>query len=329
MGPRYIGEGSYGCVVYPMIPCSGKNPDPRIAKSNAGKVYAFNDHYEKESTQYKIIERIDPNEDYFIYSHANDSCKVEYEVIPRECNNVQYNHKQMGQKEFKQAWMSYGGTRIDTYVKNQMRRNKPMNPYNFLLSLMPTLFGIELLGRKGYCHQDIKSGNILIHSTSLITRIIDYSVMIPLNRVYQVENFKRLKYSYSVYPPEYKLFMKPPDPYKSVISNIFNRNEARGNLYMKLYPEKTLRAHVDRVAKWLANPKTILDESHALLVDVYSTGMMMLDLSRYLEPIDIKGPFYKQFIALIKWMVHPDPRKRAQPSEVLQEARNILSRHKK
>lgn len=328
MGSKYVGEGSYGCVVYPMTPCIAKNPDPRIAKSNAGKIYAFNDHYEKEADKFKIIQKIDPNEDYFIYSRKDNSCKVDFAAIPRECGNVQYNHKQFGQQEFKQAWMSYGGSRIDMYVKAQMRRGTPINPYNFLLSLMPTLMGIELLASKGYCHQDIKSGNVLIHPTALITRIIDYSVMIPLDRVYQIENFKRLKYSYSAYPPEYKLFMKPADPYRSVRSNIFNRNEARGELYLKLYPEKTLHAHVDRIIKWLAKPNTILDETHAALVDVYSAGMMMLDLSRYLEPINTRGPFYKQFMALIKLMIHPDPRKRARPEEMVQEAKNILSRHK-
>ena len=93
-GGKFLGEGSYGCVVTPAIPCNKSNSisNPSLNKSlkqSVSKIIIAPTETDKdEITISNKVKRLDPNQIYFIT--FVDACYIKQIHNPYE-KNISYN----------------------------------------------------------------------------------------------------------------------------------------------------------------------------------------------------------------------------------------------
>jgi serine/threonine protein kinase len=88
-GGRFLGEGSFGCVVSPAIECGKTRKSTKKNKqtkhNDISKIIIIPDEQvENEIEVSKILKKIDSNQKYFI--HIQDNCKVK--TVPKERSNL-------------------------------------------------------------------------------------------------------------------------------------------------------------------------------------------------------------------------------------------------
>ena len=217
-GGAFMGEGTYGCVFAPSIPCKGY-----ASIGHASKVFSDNGREVKEEmASSAVLSKIDPKFQYFFYPFH--SCKTDYALIKANesqmayCNKIDKrvidvkNHASYGnlpepkddEIDFHQVLIPRGTTTIYSHVsRSQVRVTR-----QGLARLMRSAFeGVEKLIKHGMCHQDIKPLNIVIVPNDpklKFTRLIDFGLMKPFDDVYS-DNETLFNSIYAYSPPEYRL----------------------------------------------------------------------------------------------------------------------------
>jgi len=356
-----LGEGSFGCVFQPPVACKGPEiplVPARGRKSSAkkegsvGKVFFDVQDFRQEMKTSKIAAKVDPEGKTMIVPTA--SCVTTREAVLEHpagylCEKDSENIQMSPSSTLHQLLMPYGGTRLDTYVTHQI----PLMRSKELVAMMiPILEGVVKLHAAGQCHQDIKTSNILVapaaSSTSAkqgVARIIDYSLLMPLSKIYSYINRRRWRFSYFPYPPEYKMFYvlhrelgrrssktdSRTEVFSEIRRNWFSFGERRGRAYYDLFGENKIRRLVDDFYEWTAQNATTrakLETAFAPFadkLDVYSVGMIFVDLSRVLSPSDTPKNT-REMRVFLRGLSHPDPRERLGPVEALAAAQNLLKK---
>lgn len=343
-----LGEGSFGCVFRPPIKClKGEKPilDPKavsarskssIDRTEVGKVFFEHKDFTRELKTSAIAAKIDPtgtkilvpssscestrNE---VFNHpAGNSCEKQSEYFYAPLSRPVYQLK-----------MPYGGVRLDHYIAE----NK-MTPKAFLEIMLPVINGLILLDKKEYCHQDIKASNILV-APSGEGIIIDYSLLIPYNKIYDPSNHRRWRFSYYPYPPEYKIYNHIQKHLSGHVLSEVKRNwysfgDGRGKAYYALFGKKEIEDSIHDFFKYaVENGLTDADlqrtfDQFASKLDIYSVGMIFIDLNRSL---DFKGynrrsVWYRDYKKLIRSMSHPDPRERITALDAYVQMKQLLGK---
>ena len=373
-----LGEGSFGCVFQPKVACQGpEKPLLRVrgrkgaakgsAKGSAkgaaqgtvdddsvGKVFFDIQDFRQEMKTSKIAAAVDPEGKSMIVPTA--SCVTTREAVLAHpagylCEKHSENPQMSDSSTLHQLLMPHGGVRLDTYVASQVPF---MSSKELVLLMIPVLEGIVKLHAAGQCHQDIKTSNVLVAPAPAkgsakqgIARLIDYSLLMPLAKIYSYSNRRRWQFSYFPYPPEYKMFYvlhrelgrrssgssEKTDSRTEVFSEIrrnwFSFGERRGRAYYDLFGENKIRRLVDEFYEWTMNTaatRAKLETAFAPFadkLDVYSVGMIFVDLSRILSPLETPKTTRAMRIFL-RGLSHPDPRERFGPLEALAAAQSLL-----
>ena len=196
-----IGEGSYGCVFDPPMPCIESRKTRR--KNTVGKVFISEEEFESERKITKIVKDVDPNSKFTIPLY--NSCRVkdlDKDETYKKCELFRHFHGDI--KALYQLVYKNGGINI----KDLMRRTKGTIPRfkKIMRSMCNVVHGIKSLIDAGYVHQDIKPANILWQAKSNQILLIDFGIMIKANEVYKDKNKFVLRYDYPYFPPEYKRY---------------------------------------------------------------------------------------------------------------------------
>ena len=195
---KVIGEGSYGCVVQPSIPCNENDKvilNKKKSKELVSKVFEEKKNYKKElelSKKAAIIDNIGNN-----LLLPTKGCAIKNEDLERIEDKCDFDFENTD--NYYQLVMPYGGKEIKKYLQSHKSSCKEF--LQFSISLFK---GLLLLKNKKYCHQDIKVNNVLITPQKKMI-IIDYSLMKPFKDIYKEKNNIRLSKDYFLNPPEYKL----------------------------------------------------------------------------------------------------------------------------
>jgi len=387
-----IGEGSFGCVFSPPIKCTGPAralrkgapAEPASVNKNkkdlVSKVFFDKTDYSKELQTSRDVAKIDPTGDLMLLPKLR--CDTTREtVLKHPAGYLCEKHSEYPDVSLTQTLhqliMPNGGMRLDHYVaKAADGAGVGLTPKQLLAVMMPSLEGIAALVRSAMCHQDIKASNILVaparagtvyeklaadHNVGEVSRIIDYSLMIPLSDVYAAANRRRWKFSYFPYPPEYKMFnyiynaighgaagVRAAEATSSmkitasasdkdavlseVKKNWMSFGERRGKAYYKLFGSAKIREAVGDTFAWAATAgsRAKLEKMFAPLaqkLDVYSLGMVFVDVTRHvsLAGYPSNGRWMRSFRAFLRGMAHPDPRARLTAEEALVSARELMS----
>jgi serine/threonine protein kinase len=343
--PQLLGEGSYGCVFSPAIPCS--TPAQRVSRvklpkgtQTISKVFVDTAHFNKELHLAKTA--VDIDKDGRTLMLPTGYCMTKRGELMRhpaaaECSLVDDDYRMNPNTRYYQITMPYGGARFDHHI-----RDVPTTPQEFLHMLIPIIDGLVSLEAKKYCHQDIKGGNVLVTPKGRGI-IIDYSLMIPFSKIYAPQNRRRLQYSYYPYPPEYKVFhyivdslcMDPPcNVLPEVMRNIDSFGEKRSAAFTAFINARTLRKQVNELYKWAlqhsSSPSLMMKAftPFANKIDVYGVGMMCVTVWHYLKVPKSQIPLLKEIRSLILAMIQPDPRLRIAPADLLVAASALAGKWK-
>jgi hypothetical protein len=329
MTSEYLGEGSYGCVVKPPIKCKNL---AKLRKGNkdeklVGKIFTSASTFNKEIIANKNIIKIDPTAKKLLTAVSH--CDVSMKDI-KATNRAKHCEFIHGKKQpyLYQLNMPYGGVTFKQYFKYSK-----FNIYIILHSLINVFETLILLENKKMCHQDIKPDNILVKPTGE-SILIDYSLIIPFDKIYNVQNRHRLKYSYFPYPPEYKIFefVYFEKCYKyDYCSYLYNNyrltssTHSNINLINKLFNSedivKILEAKCNlMIQKDKAGKLDKYMYKFVNRIDIYSVGMSLIKTIKYVY--DYKNIHINSFIS---HLIHPDFEKRYNPKQALKHLKILLN----
>lgn len=214
-----IDQGTYGCVFSEPSPCiskairgsmlvnASKRESKRKSKRNHGrdqndlaKIFRSPREADAEWRMVAKIAKIDPKQEYFVY--GTELCDVSRASVValdthRACSIVNNNLH----ATFPQITMPHGGIPLDAYM---LSVSSKINLKSIVALLRPCLAGVQKMAKHGLVHQDLKPNNILIGAAGTATRIIDFGLMVPVDKMLHADNAHVLRYW--VLPPEYRLY---------------------------------------------------------------------------------------------------------------------------
>jgi len=344
---QFLGEGSYGCVVKPPVPCKNKVKLRRENKNDnkVGKIFTENKAFQKEIATNKVAIKIDPTNKKLLT--ASSYCNVTQETIKKENRTrmCDLTYENANQKTFYQLNMPYGGVTLKSYFKHYQT---DFSIFDLLKSLKNVFQTLIILDKKKVCHQDIKPDNILIKPNGEAI-IIDYSLIIPFKKIYTPENRHRLKYAYYPYPPEYKLydfihFQKCYkyqycnyifDEYLNHSLSAFNISALGDNVITHLINHNLLLHHFNEIRDvMIAKDKSggsgggaggieKFMTKYANRVDIYSVGMTIMKTLKYVN-YDLHNNEINEFLINI---IHPNVIKRYTPKQAYTALVDLLKKY--
>ena len=345
---KYLGEGSFGCVLKPDIKCiANENIINKSYEKNihnmVSKIFVDKEDFDKEIAASKQLKKADPNGENILlpYKSCDTTSKEIFKNIQaNQCEELEYYHNKETHK-FYQLIMPYGGTRYDEYFKNYTVTLKEF--FNISEPLFKALIDLE---KQKICHYDIRGANVLI-GNDIKAIIIDHSLIIDYSKLYSAKNLRRLKKSYYPYPPEcivyYKVYNDKENNDNFIeyqFDNAINSyGETRYEAYKSIITTKDIKSGIKKIYTALINivsshELSYQNELHkfmmqyANMVDVYSVGMLIVTVYRYIDYTGVSKSIKDEFIAFIKHLVHPDMFSRLTPKTALNTFNKINARLK-
>ncbi len=289
--PKKIGEGSYGCVYRPSIPCLDKEP----IRDTISKVITYsNAMVEVQNTN--MVTRIDRKQVFHYAGYGG--CKLNY--YPDDCH-IQSEY-QVVQKD--------GGYSLKTYIdRNRRHAGWYPNIPGFITGWWRLFVGLYVLHNNDMYHMDIKPDNIIVKSDRerYKMKYIDFGL---LRKGGDFEKWD-CKHNYPWYPIETILLNpkmithmldligknKSVDEFIDSVNRIFNMDiiSDRSLIRTRYTFEDPIQLGIDMrnnlgyimkkfEQRLLSNPETSVQDLMRLIytrVDVYSLGVTL----RQLRPI--------------------------------------------
>jgi serine/threonine protein kinase len=289
---EYLSRGTYGCVLYPAIPCKHEGENENIDLANSiSKVFYKNSNFMREINLHKKVKQADPKNLFTLPPPR--TCEFDKSKLQKVSNVEKCGFYKSGYLK-KQLLFDYGGYDL-VNIPNTM------NFYDFFPYFINILFGIILMHKENMIHTDIKPLNILLCEESERMYLIDFGLLSQKNTFYNQKNDFILSHRYLFYPPEFKMYniRKSQDVEQFLERNCFQR-------YFK-EREHLLRKSYYRIKNDLDN-KTDIDayfnNNMSEKVDIYSLGMVIHYCYIRYNDGSYNDPIVEKFIEKI---THPDP----------------------
>lgn len=333
---EFYGEGSFGCVFRPSPECTGREKyivKPSLkTKNEVAKIFIDKDEYLVEKNAASTLLKADNTGNTILLPYSG--CRTDYKnvlsvPVTSECHELNKMKAIYGDTgKLYMLKMPFGGSTLDKYV-----RTNNLTIKQFMNTLLPVFDAIARIRKIKYCHQDIKSTNILVRTEGEMKDkgwLIDYSLIETLNDIYKSPNRRRIRHSYFPYPPEYKLFSYIQDneekirekedckPFEKVLENILHFGSHRTKTYFKYHDRIETHKTILDLYKLMSNSygenikdfKKWMTANAAPKVDVYSLGMVLIDMDHILDRQGISDRYLKQYSDFVTKCTHPDFRKR-------------------
>jgi serine/threonine protein kinase len=293
-GSGYIASGTYGCVTGPPVRCiENASKDDASYKKSVGKLFEYVDLADEEYEKQRIIEAIDTTSDFTL--PLLRKCVVN-RYIPKQCE-----FEKLPRRVYTQLIYEKGGKDLNAYVKSYAH-NEPNKRHRAFVkafkALRPLIQGLQKLWNAGYCHLDIKPGNILFNGKRMV--LIDFGLLKDVQSVFTYDSLFFLEYDYPYYPPEFKLYTiiktgKNKCSYDKFKSTFLN--SLSGYIDFTAIHDAALKAFYTRFSKEHGLTKKKLDhgiKEFTNKIDIYSLGMSLMYMYNNMKAHDM--PLIADFI---------------------------------
>jgi len=334
---KFLGEGSYGCVVAPKLPCSKDVEIYQSTKANAkgviSKLFKYDgDDFKLETALARKMSVWDKHGDYFILPYK--SCYIKHTTLKnnpavKECGDFNPTMKYIPQ-----LVLPYGGEDLINYL-NKFQRKFPVIQWIGLLTNL--LKGIKVLIEHKVIHQDLYTGNVLYNPTDDKLRFIDFGLSVDFDAIYNAILNPRITYTYHAYPPEYmfcKLYLTHMDLSFEEIMKKWKNEVICENPYgvecYKYYDlyiaAQDLQDNLKSVYDWYRiNPVKWFNDvqNYKDRIDLYSVGMICVDIHGHLDMSMLSAKQYDAYIKLIRGLILPDVRIRLDINTALEKCEKL------
>ena len=182
--PKWVGEGSYGCVHNPPLQCVGQKQQDSI--SNVSKLMGYHDAQE-ELNEFFLVSKADKNGEY----HLGKPSICKPSKIPsnllaiKDCKQIRPTAQMM--KLFSLLIMKNGGLNIEQFAGKFEKQNANTENMgqiiDFLIEGIRLLEGLELFLDNDIIHHDLKSQNIVYNLSENRVNFIDFGLMDNIKNV--------------------------------------------------------------------------------------------------------------------------------------------------
>jgi serine/threonine protein kinase len=336
MEPKYVAEGTYGCVLAPAVNCRKK-----VNTTKVSKVFIKNTAAKEEENIQNIIKTIDPKNEFTV--KMSNTCSINIDSFPQAQTD---KCKRLGKTKettsvFNQIVYENGGDSLQKVIKY----------YNFedvVMFMEPLFYGLTVLEKKMVCHMDIKPANIVFNASNNKMSLIDFGLSHSYKTMFHDnDNMSVIGSQYEYFPLEmravYEEYMDPSFLSKKQTMINIGQSLIRVLGYVPIVPIHTLRDVPEFAAEWYKTIQmvenydkyigmffqqckrknsTIRDmcTTTANKVDVYSLGVTLFELfcrCAQMQHVNIKRYqlFYTRVFILIRYMIHPNPLERPTPKQ--------------
>lgn len=338
---KLLGEGSFGCVLQPAIPCK-KNKKIRrlnLSKNTNYVSKVFIDDTEGTiakkafDIEVKLAERVnqwDPQGQYFglpSFICTADSADIQKNKAAAECSELDTRKKQ-----FDQIIMPNYGEDVDDYLENYMKLNKQKYPLkHWIIAIKNLLIGVNVLQQNNVVHLDIKHSNVLFDGQTL--KLIDFSLARTFDKIYDSKYEGRLKHTYFPYPLEflvvsyylYNACYKASDCsiYTLYLQNLNSFGSDGYHNFLQFHSETEILEKISKLQNWISTTSTKVWTSVIYntvnTIDIYSVGCLCIEINHMLDYSTVTEVIQKKYTQFILHLTEIDCRKRPNSVGALKE----------
>lgn len=319
---KIIGEGAFGCVVEPEVPCDTNINIIRTdkPKNTVSKLYFDTD----KDTDYEItfsskLHKMDPEHQYFAVPIK--SCMTQIKNVIKHAPEARYCDSFDSKANMvQQLIMENEGKDLHLLL----HKNKYYSINDWIRQLGNILNGIQVLIDHKVVHQDIRLTNV---SLSDKFKLLDFGVSSSFDKIY-IKTNKRLYEDYFAYPFEYLLANdhfadKKCIKHKVTLCNnllLFEWYDYVDSFGYRTYDNYNIFYSIEDIQKdthsviqwYLKNPEKWITQikKYTDKIDLYSLGMMCIDALKFMNIDELNPTAQKLYIEWIYGLIQIDVRKR-------------------
>jgi len=300
-----VGEGTYGCVFKPPLPCKGKlcKDSEDVCATGVSKLMTKQDA-RKQLSEYQHMDKFDPEHQYHLgkpYICQPDKKAVNLKRIKTKCKS-KYSDKF-------NAMLIYPDGGVDLYtILNQDADIREYTNAELEIGLLNIFYGVYIMNNSDHYHLDLKTENIVVLSNGKNkipkVRLIDFGIAYHWNET-KLHKFSSVyANNYFAWPFELRLLSLECD--EDELSDEIDEYLAKQPLLLltennietfeRLYAEKYQKCYQIFARHYdddddeldtdglLSDPEYIEMAKYAIhKVDVYSLGILLFNMSQAIE----------------------------------------------
>ena len=213
--PKYLGEGSYGCVHSPPLKCKGEeiSNNPNMLSK-----ILTNKNAEIELNEISFFSKLDPNNDYHLGKPklcvADKDSAINRKAIGKCENQEKFNAKNLMKEKYTLLLMKNGGKSLTDFTEKMNKlvvniENK-RKVEMFWIEVMKLFNLFVILKTQNVLHYDIKCDNLLYDEATNRINVIDFGSLTKKDKIIKKAVKSDLWQSiyYFAWPPETIMYNK-------------------------------------------------------------------------------------------------------------------------
>jgi serine/threonine protein kinase len=346
--PKFLGEGSYGCIHYPRILC--ENEDLQHNDDKISKIM-MTENAEKEFKETEIIDAIDPDNIYHLPKPIICSPNIQNTTTQNAINLCKIL-KSKNIKNYKLLVMENGGVDLTVLQKivNKIPKTESIKIMeNFWKESTKIMDGLELFEKRNVIHHDLKGENIVYDVQKNKINFIDFGLMQTKHYLKEkcINNKNKLGELHWSFPPETQflnqiIFLKlkklNANSQQIFLQEYFSKTNINLLHFISVISKNTNQMTVNSISSLLfkqlkqflqqvnENNYNYFLEKSISTIDIFGVGMCMFQLlngtRQYISP-----QFYDELSELFLHMINFNVFDRIHPFHANIYFKNIIAKY--
>lgn len=188
MPRKVIGEGAYGCVQKPSLPCETL-PSLNFKYDDYVSKFMKNKDAQKEFSEFVVISKYDTKNEYHLGTPIMCKPELTSENIDdiSKCKYIEKTEIIDNPDNYSLLLLKYGGPDLSSFCKNHistfLKKNKHLKSYKFWFDVHHLLKGLKFFRDNNLIHYDIKPQNILFNLKTGKLMFIDFGLMNTMTNI--------------------------------------------------------------------------------------------------------------------------------------------------